>query len=575
MDIQSIYASTKTAPSAGSATEDDTAAPAAGFAALLELVGSQVKATLGLGTMDPTVLKSEPAAEPARAPETKPRAERADERDAKAKPAKDDSETDETTDETVAADDQDAAATDTNTQDQAAQQQAAQVAVAPATDIAAVTGTETAAPVVVTEAVVETAAETVATETDVVVADAVATEKGPKNAETVIDPKAVAQAEVKAGEKVVAPEAVVKDTARVQQAINAYAPAQETTEAEIAPVEAEATTAETKTAAKDSAVRTVDVRSAAAQEQANSLARLLGSENRIQVQVNVNTAQTAKQSVADVSIYNIYSGYTAADAVSLANGQFGLADEGNSPTLSTAPAPAPRAEAPAPAAVIAQAIQAAPLPQTNGGQTATTASTTPARAEGVSPVAVQASASSGGASNTSLGFSTFANSGASNTTQQTQQAAQPNPTERPAATAQHVIDQIKVNITKAAKAGLDRVTIQLKPVELGRIEIKLEMSDDHKVRVTVTADNKDTLNLLQNDSRTLERALNDAGLRTDANNLHFNLRSETDPRSADGQNGHGHGRNGANTQADNAETAEPIYDYGAAAFARGGVDTFA
>jgi flagellar hook-length control protein FliK len=375
---------------------------------------------------------------------------------------------------------------------------------------------------------------------------------------------------VKVAEKVVAPEAVVKDTARVQQAISAYAPAQSTDDVEAVAVEAETTTVDTKATAKDNAVRTLEVRSAAAQEQANNLARLLGSENRIQVQVNVNAAHTAKQAVADVSIYNIYAGYSAADAISLANGQFGQAEQSSAqaqPQTQTQTA-TPRANEALPqAAVLPQPAQA---PSSPNAQTSA-----PARADSLAPVAVQASSSSGGAATANQNFSAFTQSGQSNAAQQTQQAAQPNPTERPAATAQHVIDQIKVNITKAAKAGLDRVTIQLKPVELGRIEIKLEMSEDHKVRVTVTADTKDTLSLLQTDSRTLERTLNDAGLRTDANNLHFNLRSESDAQSAEGQNGRG-GKNGASNANEAAgEDLASSYDYAAAAYSRGGVDTFA
>lgn len=575
MDIQSIYGSTKTNPAAGPATDED--APASGFAALLDMVSSQFKSTLGFnGALDPNVLKAEPAAEQVRAPEpreTKPRPERADERDAKAKPAKDEKDTDDgAADETAATDDQNAAAADAGAQDQSAQEQAAQVAVAAATDVAALVQTEVVAPVVVTEVAAEAVVETVDAGTVAAVTAVAAAETATDGAEAIVDPKAVTQTDVKAGEKVVAPEAVAKDTARVQQAMSAYAPAQETTDVEIAPVEAETVAVEAKAEGKNSAARTLDVRSAAAQDQANNLARLLGSENRIQVQVNVNAAHAAKQAVADVSVYNIYAGYTAADAISLANGQFGQAEEGSVAAQTAAPAPRMETATAAQATVIAQA---APLPQQAGGPATNTASSaTPARADNAAPAAIQASTSSGGASNTSLGFSTFANSGATNTAQ-TQAAAQANPTDRPAATAQHVIDQIKVNITKAAKAGLDRVTIQLKPVELGRIEIKLEMSEDHKVRVTVTADNKDTLNLLQTDSRTLERTLNDAGLRTDANNLHFNLRSESDARSADGQNGPG-GRNGATAQDEAAEDlAEPVYDYAAAANARGGVDTFA
>jgi hypothetical protein len=383
------------------------------------------------------------------------------------------------------------------------------------------------------------------------------------------------QTTVQTTEKVVAPEAVVKDPARVQQAISAYAPAQETEELAAVAVETDVAATETKVATKDNAAKTLEVRSAAAQEQANNLARLLGSENRIQVQVNVNAAQTAKQTVADVSIYNIYAGYSAADAISLANGQFGQAEE-----LPAQPQPQAQVQPSAPRAmeslaqVAVQAQAQAPLPASSNA--ASPQATRPEAASTLSTLAVQASASSGGASNTNLGFSAFAQGGQSNAAGQTQQAAPANPTDRPAATAQLVIDQIKVNITKAAKAGLDRVTIQLKPVELGRIEIKLEMSEDHKVRVTVTADSRNTLSLLQTDARALERTLNDAGLRTDANNLHFNLRSDTDAQSTDGQNGRGTGKQGADGHAETAGDTDDInYDYAAAANARGGVDTFA
>ena len=88
----------------------------------------------------------------------------------------------------------------------------------------------------------------------------------------------------------------------------------------------------------------------------------------------------------------------------------------------------------------------------------------------------------------------------------------------------------------------------MKPEDLGRIDVKLEMSEDQKVKVTVTADNKDTLTLLQSDSRTLERALNDAGLRTDTANLQFNLRSESDPRAR---------RSGLNRAARTAQNGPP------------------
>ncbi|MGE4064728.1 MAG: flagellar hook-length control protein FliK [Rhodospirillaceae bacterium] len=571
MDIQSIYSGTKATPAAGGSSEEETGS-ASGFAALLNMVGTQFKATLGLG-MDPVVIKTDAPAEPVRAPEprdAKPRPERSDEKDAKATPAKDEAEGEEQTEETAASDETSPQAADAEASTQSGQPQTAQAAVAAVVDATLIAQTTITAPLVAAESTVKAAAETVVADVEVQATEVVAAEATAKTIETPVDVKAAVQTQAKTTENVSAPEAVVKDTARTQQATNAYAPAQATDAIDTVAVEAETVAAEAKTVTKDNAVRSEAVRSTAAQEQANSLARLLAAENRIQVQVQVNAGHAAKQTVADVSVYNIYAGYSAADAISLANGGFGQTDQ------SPAGAPAPRAEAAAPRAEAqmqtAVLAQSAPVP----GTASTSQTNVPVRADALNASAVQAGATSSGASHANMNFNAFAQSGQAGTAQQTQQAAQPNPTERPAATAQQVIDQIKVNITKAAKAGLDRVTIQLKPADLGRIEIKLEMSEDHKVRVTVTADTKDTLSLLQTDSRALERTLNDAGLRTDANNLHFNLRSETDPRSADGQNGHGTRGNGAHGGGEAAaEAQDPVYDYAAAAYARGGVDTFA
>lgn len=89
-----------------------------------------------------------------------------------------------------------------------------------------------------------------------------------------------------------------------------------------------------------------------------------------------------------------------------------------------------------------------------------------------------------------------------------------------------VLEQISVHIDKAVKDGLDTVKIQLKPVELGKIEIKLEVASDGKVTATVTADKRETLAMLQNDQRGLEKALQDAGLKPDSSTTSFNLRGD-------------------------------------------------
>ncbi len=90
----------------------------------------------------------------------------------------------------------------------------------------------------------------------------------------------------------------------------------------------------------------------------------------------------------------------------------------------------------------------------------------------------------------------------------------------------HIPEQVAVALHKAIRNGEDTLTLQLKPADLGKIEVKLEFAADGRVRATVMADNAVTLDMMQKDARGLERALQEAGLRTDAGSLSFNLREQ-------------------------------------------------
>lgn len=86
-------------------------------------------------------------------------------------------------------------------------------------------------------------------------------------------------------------------------------------------------------------------------------------------------------------------------------------------------------------------------------------------------------------------------------------------------------DQVLFNIKTAVKDGTSKIQIQLDPLELGKLHIKIDLSVDGKATgVVVTADNKSTLEMLQRDARGLEAALADAGIKADAGSLSFNLR---------------------------------------------------
>ncbi|MCH8835205.1 MAG: flagellar hook-length control protein FliK [Proteobacteria bacterium] len=134
-----------------------------------------------------------------------------------------------------------------------------------------------------------------------------------------------------------------------------------------------------------------------------------------------------------------------------------------------------------------------------------------------------------------------------------------------------VADQVSVHITKALKAGMDRITIQLKPASLGRIDVQLEVGHDGRVIAVVTADNKDTLDLLQRDARELERALQNAGLQTDSGSLSFNLRGQGDQAPEDGSADSGP-PNDETAAAGPDDEGAPDADYGDGIIAEGRID---
>jgi hypothetical protein len=140
------------------------------------------------------------------------------------------------------------------------------------------------------------------------------------------------------------------------------------------------------------------------------------------------------------------------------------------------------------------------------------------------------------------------------TTQQTQSAQKAQEPQRPRQNpeAQKVLDQIKVNIGKALDRGLDRITVQLTPKALGKVEVKMEVAKDGKVHATVTADHKDTLETLRSDAKGLEQALKDAGLKADSGSLNFQLRGEANQFAQTGRGQGGQGRMGAGGPGDGA-----------------------
>jgi chemotaxis protein MotD len=112
--------------------------------------------------------------------------------------------------------------------------------------------------------------------------------------------------------------------------------------------------------------------------------------------------------------------------------------------------------------------------------------------------------------------------------QQVQHAAQPANAAAAAPQAPAVpVEGVGVQIAAQAKAGKHSFEIRLDPPELGRIDVRLDVDRDGHVTSRLVVDRPETLDLLRRDAGGLERALQDAGLKTTGNGLQFSLRDQT------------------------------------------------
>jgi flagellar hook-length control protein FliK len=91
---------------------------------------------------------------------------------------------------------------------------------------------------------------------------------------------------------------------------------------------------------------------------------------------------------------------------------------------------------------------------------------------------------------------------------------------------------LAIEIAARAQAGGTRFEIRLDPPELGRIDVRLDVDRSGQVTTRLVVEKAETLDFLRRDAPELERALQQAGLKTGDNGLQFALRDQT----AGGQN---------------------------------------
>jgi flagellar hook-length control protein FliK len=109
-------------------------------------------------------------------------------------------------------------------------------------------------------------------------------------------------------------------------------------------------------------------------------------------------------------------------------------------------------------------------------------------------------------------------------------------------------EQVAINLKQALNADNNEIRIQLKPAALGTIDVKLNVGSDGRINAVISADRADTLNMLKQDSGTLQQALKDAGLNADSSSLSFNLNSNAQSFAQNWSQGGGSGGgSGANS----------------------------
>jgi flagellar hook-length control protein FliK len=91
---------------------------------------------------------------------------------------------------------------------------------------------------------------------------------------------------------------------------------------------------------------------------------------------------------------------------------------------------------------------------------------------------------------------------------------------------------LALEIAASVKNGKSSFEIRLDPADLGRIDVRIDVDRSGQVTSHLTVEKPETLSMLQQDAPQLQRALDDAGLKTGSGGLQFSLRDQ----SSSGQN---------------------------------------
>ncbi|MEP4034621.1 flagellar hook-length control protein FliK [Roseibium polysiphoniae] len=124
-------------------------------------------------------------------------------------------------------------------------------------------------------------------------------------------------------------------------------------------------------------------------------------------------------------------------------------------------------------------------------------------------------------------------------------------------TSNPVAVQVAGAIARNLQDGHTRFQMRFDPPELGRVDVNMKMAADGSVQAHLIVERPETLDMFMRDQRSLERALEAAGLNTDSESLQFSLKQDSEQGFASSQGDDGgfpEGR-GDNEEAASAEDA--------------------
>ena len=111
-----------------------------------------------------------------------------------------------------------------------------------------------------------------------------------------------------------------------------------------------------------------------------------------------------------------------------------------------------------------------------------------------------------------------------------------------------------VEIARHMAAGREELIVRMDPAELGRVDVRMTFDRDGGLRALVTADSQVALDMLRREAGDLNRALSEAGVRTDSQSFRFDSRGGEGGQFA--QRGQQDGRSGGDGHARGGQGAD-------------------